>query len=91
MLLIPTLAILAVQTDRPIVVEADRLRKDGAALVCKTKPRTNTRFGTRTCHTQAEWARITEENRRNYEEMVGGMRQNQCNGEGQCPGGGGRW
>lgn len=91
MFLIPMLAVVAAQTDRPIVVEAERLRKDGAALICKSKPKTNTRFNTRTCHTATEWNQITEANRRAWQELVGGMSQNPCNGEGQCPGGGGRW
>jgi hypothetical protein len=82
MLLIPTLAILAVQSDRPIVVDADRLSKGGEVMVCKTRAKTNTRFGSRTCHTRAEWSQIAEQNRREAEDMVGGMRQNPCASEG---------
>lgn len=80
MLLIPVIAILAVQSDRPIVIDAERLSKDGEVMVCKTQARTNTRFGSRTCHTRTEWKQIAEENRRTAEEMVGSMRQNPCNG-----------
>lgn len=80
MLWFPAVAILAAQADHPIVVEADRLMKDGEVMVCKTQARTNTRFGTRTCHTRSEWRQISEESRRTAEEMVGGMRQNPCAG-----------
>ena len=52
MLLVSALALLAVQSDRPIVVESERLVKDGATVVCKQKTPTNTRFDKRTCHTR---------------------------------------
>jgi hypothetical protein len=72
------LALFAAQADRAIVVEADRLSKDGATMICKHKPPTNTRFATRTCHTRAEWDTIAEQNRRGAEEWIGGMKANPC-------------
>ena len=80
MLLVSALALLAVQSDRPIVVESERLVKDGSTVVCKQKTPTNTRFAKRTCHTRAEWDTIREDNRRAFEEMVGGMKNNPCSG-----------
>ena len=80
MLLLPMFALLAAEGDRPIVVEAERLMKGGDVMVCKSQARTNTRFGTRTCHTRAEWKQMAEESRRTAEEMIGAMRQNPCAG-----------
>jgi hypothetical protein len=86
MFLIPTLAIMALQPGVTLGATAID-RNDAEVVVCKTLAKTNTRFGNRTCRTRAEWARISEEQRRNAQEMIGAMRQNLCNGEGQCPGG----
>jgi hypothetical protein len=84
MLLVSTIALLVAQADRPIVVESERLVKDGATMVCKQRPPTNTRFAKRTCHTRAEWDSIAEQNRRAAEEMVGGMKNNPCSADGLC-------
>ena len=70
MLLIPTLAILVVQVERPIVVEGERLKRDPAAVVCKADAKTNTRFSKRTCRTRAEWQQIAEQGRRDAEDMI---------------------
>jgi hypothetical protein len=39
-------------------------------VICKTQPRTNSRFGKRTCLTQAEWAKRTEQHKKDAAEMI---------------------
>lgn len=45
--------------------------QDPDRMVCKTKPKTGSRIGTRTCHTAREWDIIAEENRRIFNEANG--------------------
>ena len=44
--------------------------KGGNKLVCKSDSGTGSRVPARTCHTRAEWDKISEENRRAASEMV---------------------
>jgi hypothetical protein len=83
MFLIPALAVMALEPSVPAVQTAIA-RDDLEVVVCKTRAKTNTRFGTRTCRTRGEWAAIAEQNRREAEDMVGAMRQNPCSAEGLC-------
>jgi hypothetical protein len=43
---------------------------DDQKVICKTKPRTNSRFGKRTCLTRAEWNKRTEQHKRDAAEMI---------------------
>jgi len=69
MVLIPTLLILALQPEQPIVVEADRLRNDQATTVCKSERRANSRFQDKKCRTKAEWEAVSRENRKAWDEI----------------------
>ena len=42
---------------------------DQDRIVCKTNTQTMSRFKKKTCHSQREWNRIAEENRRAYSEQ----------------------
>ncbi len=44
-------------------------KKDGQKMICKSQAGTGSRFGTRTCHTKAEWDAIREEAGRSYDDM----------------------
>ena len=78
MLLFPTIALLAAQALSPDFT----LDSDPDAVVCKVEAKTNTRFGTRTCHTRAEWQVIAEQNRRAVQERFGaGQGFNPCSSE----------
>lgn len=78
MLLFPTIALLAV----PVVSSDPILDSDPDVVVCKVETKTNTRFGTRTCHTRAEWKVIAEQNRRAVQDRFGaGQAYNPCTSE----------
>ena len=79
MFLIPALAIMALEPSIPAMQTAID-RDDLEVVVCKTQAKTNTRFGTRTCRTRAEWKIIAEQKRKEAQELFGGMRQNVCAG-----------
>jgi len=72
MLLTPALMLLAVQPEQPIVVDADRLRRDPAAVICKSQPQRNSRFRARTCKTRADWDRMSEVQQREWHDLVDG-------------------
>jgi hypothetical protein len=44
--------------------------KQNEKLVCKTKPKTGTRFPTKTCRTVEEWSEIAEASKRSAAEMA---------------------
>jgi len=69
MLLIPTLLILALDADQPIVVEANRIRNDPTAVVCKVEKQRNSRFTKRTCLTRTERDGVEEESKRTFVEL----------------------
>ena len=79
MFLIPALAIMALQPGVTLGATAID-RNDAEVVVCKTEAKTNTRFGNRTCRTRAEWRIISEQHRKEAQEMFGSMRQNPCSG-----------
>lgn len=47
----------------------DKDQRDPNQVICKNQKRTDSRFGTRICHTRAEWVAIAEENKRSYGEQ----------------------
>jgi hypothetical protein len=78
MLLVPTIAFLAAQALSPDLT----LDPDADVVVCKVETKTNTRFGTRTCHTRGEWKFIAEQNRRAVQERFGaGQAYNPCSAD----------
>ena len=78
MLLSPTVALLAAQALSPDLTTDS----DGDVIVCKVEAKTNTRFGTRTCHTRGEWKFISEQNRRAVQERFGaGQAYNPCSAD----------
>ena len=44
--------------------------RSGDKLVCKSKPKTGTRFRTKTCRTVSEWDQIAEGNKRAMADVV---------------------
>lgn len=44
-------------------------KQKGEKMICKGQASAGTRFRTRICHTQAEWAQIEEENKRLMQDM----------------------
>jgi Spy/CpxP family protein refolding chaperone len=38
--------------------------------ICKSHPKTNSRFQERTCYTREQWDQMTEQNKRNASEMI---------------------
>ena len=53
-------------------------KSDGQKMICKTQPTPGSRFGTRICHTKAEWEVIREEGGRSYSEDVKTRYINTC-------------
>lgn len=81
MLLFPTIALLAAEAVSPDLA----LDSDADTVVCKVEAKTNTRFGTRTCHTRTEWKVISEQNRRAAREALGqGLQDSPCGDFSAC-------
>jgi len=81
MLLFPTVALLAAQAVSPDLM----LDAEADTVVCKVEEKTNTRFGTRTCHTRSEWKLISEQNRRAAREALGqGLQNSPCGDLSSC-------
>jgi hypothetical protein len=81
MLLFPTIALLAVEAVSPDLM----VDSDPETVVCKVEAKTNTRFGTRTCHTRSEWKLISEQNRRAAREALGqGLQNSPCGDLSSC-------
>ena len=70
MLLSSGLAFVIAQGATPIVVEGQKASQEATQVVCKQAAKTNTRFGKRTCKTRAQWEQISEQNRREAEEVI---------------------
>ena len=57
----------------------------GDKVVCRSKPKTGTRFRTKTCRTVAEWEAIREAARRTMSEELQGRAINTCRDDpGRC-------
>ena len=70
MLLVPSLALAAMQAAAPMAVQPETSQPNSQQLVCKTIAKTNTRVGKRTCRTRAEWEQVAEQSRRGAEEWI---------------------
>ncbi len=58
--------------------------KDGQKMICKSQPTIGSRFGTRICHTKAEWEVIKEEAQRGFSEDMRTRYINTCREPGNC-------
>jgi hypothetical protein len=63
----------------------DASDRAGDKVVCRSKPKTGTRFRTKTCRTVAEWEAIREAARRTMSEELQGRAVNTCRDDpGRC-------
>jgi hypothetical protein len=69
LLTIASISLVAIPASAPAAASAEAA---GASdkLVCKLKPRTGTRFPSKTCRTTAEWDQIAEQNKRDAADMT---------------------
>jgi Spy/CpxP family protein refolding chaperone len=54
----------------PAHADEQRSQDQKKGTICKSQPKTNSRFQERTCYTREQWDKMTQQNKRDAAEMI---------------------